>query len=63
MMAIAGFLRDDSNKAVRLVNWVWAVAEEVGGVRAEMLGGCCGGGSGARWCRDLENLFRADMPP
>lgn len=49
MMATAGFLREDSRKAVRWVSWVWAVIEVVGGVSAEREGersGCCGGGSG-----------------
>lgn len=61
-MATAGFLREDSRKAVRWVNWVWAVAEVAGGVRADREGessGCCGGRSGGGGWRGLENLFRA----
>lgn len=70
-MAMAGFLREDSSKAVRLVSWVWAVIAVVEEVRAERevwRSGCCGDGSsgGGWWWRQLENLFRAmflDIPP
>lgn len=62
MTATAGFLREDSSKVVRWVNWDWAVTEVVGGVRAEREGessGCCGGSSGGGRWRGLESLFRA----